>query len=126
MGIVSTHRLYVIHFDDDRIKFGISKQVSRRMKYYEQEAKRNRVNGFTWWASPEFSCRKDASMVEGLFRRVLADSAFAGHLEWINGGSQDFSQIIGWGEELSTKFRADGDLGLWGRFGRMPGQEAMQ
>lgn len=120
------HSLYVIHFDDNRIKVGISRQIHRRMAYYKQEARRNRVRGFTWWATAPFARRDVAARAEKVLCRVLANAAIEGHREWIEGGPKDFAEIIRWGEELADTIGVTSGAQAWGRHGPVCESAALQ
>lgn len=92
--------LYAVMFADQRIKVGISGNVPKRMTYYVQEARRNRVTHLTWWACKPFATKAGALRAEGVLCRVMSSAALPSHREWFEGTAEDFSQIIRWTDEL--------------------------
>lgn len=92
--------LYVVMFSDQRIKIGISGDVSKRMTYYTQEAQRNRVSYLTWWACKPFARRSDALEAERVLCHSLAAAAMPRHREWFDALSSDFPFVIKLADEL--------------------------
>ena len=77
--------IYVVNFADGRIKFGITKNLKRRMHTYKQEAVRNSTAFLTWFACKPCECREDAQAIENVLRNHLSEFAIAGHKEWLHG-----------------------------------------
>lgn len=92
------HVLYAVRFSDGRTKIGISADVERRMTYYAQEARRNRVSHLTWWACKPFKDKSAALLAERVLCRVWKDNAIAGHREWIDGA--EYASVINDAEQL--------------------------
>ncbi|MDQ6960708.1 MAG: GIY-YIG nuclease family protein [Mariprofundaceae bacterium] len=88
------HSVYVIEFSDDRIKIGITKDARERVRYYEQEATRNYVQYFTWWACKPFKCKSLALYVEREICRQLSGFSIPRHREWFRSVQGDFEAIV--------------------------------
>ena len=80
------HVVYAIHFDDKRIKVGVTSNIQKRLRYYVQEARRNRVEGLTWWASSP-APKSLAYLIERHFCRRNKAIAMPSHREWFDGVS---------------------------------------
>ena len=117
-----THSVYAVYFSDARIKIGVTADVAKRMTYYAQESRRNRVRSLTWWscAPTEKDC---AYRIERLFCRGMQDAAISRHREWFEGDASAFQSVIkaldglradiASGEEVAT------DLPFLGRWGHI-------
>ena len=88
-----THCLYAVHFSDDRIKVGVTADVAKRMRYYVQESRRNRVEHLTWWSCAPMS-KELALIVERHFCREMSSLALACHREWFDGDWAAFASVI--------------------------------
>lgn len=124
------HRLYVVHFADHRIKFGITGDIKRRMRTYVREGQRNRVGHLTWWACAPLA-GLHARLMERVMRRALADNRMPGHLEWIEGGSEVFGWLVNQAEALRAAVGDESeevkrDLPFAGSFGHVNLQGARQ
>lgn len=86
--------VYAICFDDNRIKVGVTANVLKRMRYFAQEARRNRVSGFTWFSAGGFRSKENALLCERVLCRTLASDAMPGHREWVEGGAKDFEFVL--------------------------------
>lgn len=64
------------------------------MKYYAQEARRNHVTGFTWYACEKFKDKQSALCVETGLCRSLKPFSLPKHREWVRGSASDFDAII--------------------------------
>lgn len=96
---MNTH-LYVVHFSDDRIKVGITSDVTRRMSCYRQEAARHDINAVVWWASAPFATKDAALLAERILCRTYSDFRLPRHREWIRGNPQGFAGVIKTAEKL--------------------------
>lgn len=91
----SLFAVYVVIFDDGRIKIGISKNPRQRITYYAQEVRRNFGKYFTWFACKPFACKDHALSVETSICRWLSDFSITGHREWFSGVThKEFVAII--------------------------------
>lgn len=86
--------LYAIHFDDNRVKVGVTSNITKRMSYYAQEGRRNRLSGFTWFAAGGLHTKSDALLLERVLCNALKDLAIQGHREWIEGDAKMFGEVI--------------------------------
>jgi hypothetical protein len=117
-----THSVYAVYFSDVRIKVGITANVPKRMSYYAQEARRNRVDHLTWWScAPVTHCM--ALRMETHFCRQVREFAMPKHREWFEGDASDFSAILVALEDFRVAL-ADGhevaaDLPFQGRHGHI-------
>lgn len=103
------YRIYAVYFSDKRIKIGISADAERRMRYYVQESRRNRVQDMTWWASKEFS-KYSALLAERTVCRAYADKAISGHRERFEGGLDLFEGISSSIENMRTALAQGGEI----------------
>lgn len=83
-----SHVVYAVHFDDKRIKVGVTSNIKKRMSYYAQEARRNHVDGLTWWACKPLP-KWIAYLIERRFCRANQDIAMPKHREWFDDVSYD-------------------------------------
>lgn len=118
--MTTTHSLYAVHFSDGRIKVGVTSDVSKRMSYYAQEARRNRVESLTWWSCAPLD-RHLALLVERHFCREMSDLAMPRHREWFEGDSEAFASVIGALQRLRNSVALPSEsvveLPYLGRFG---------
>lgn len=89
----NTHRVYAVYFADGRIKVGVSANVRRRMSYYAQEARRNRIRCLTWWACAPMD-KGLAFLVERHFCREMRGAAMTRHREWFEGDAAAYAAIV--------------------------------
>lgn len=116
------YSVYAVHFADNRIKIGTTGDVPKRMSYYAQEARRNRVEHLTWWSCAPME-KWRALLVERHFCREMRDLSMVGHREWFEGDSAAFASVIGALDRLRGSVAVEGEhkadlpfLGQWGQF----------
>lgn len=102
-----THSLYAAYFSDGRIKIGVTADVPKRMSYYAQEARRNRVSSLTWWSCAPIE-HGTALLIEKSMCRHMREYAMPRHREWFEGTSTDFQAFIS-GLERFRVSAADSD-----------------
>lgn len=109
--------VYAVHFDDDRIKVGVTSNTRQRMRYFAQETRRNRGAGFTWFSAGGFD-KSGALLAERILCRALADDAMPGHREWSEGTADRYAFVIAAVENLRDAIEPDAPEGSdsWGRF----------
>lgn len=91
----SLFSVYVVIFDDGRIKIGVSKNPRQRMTYYSQEERRNFGKYFTWFACKPFAYKQHALSTETALCRWLSDFSIVGHRGWFAGAThKEFTAII--------------------------------
>lgn len=109
--------VYAVHFDDDRIKVGVTSNTRQRMRYFAQETRRNRGAGFTWFSAGGFD-KSGALLAERILCRALADDAMPGHREWSEGTPERYAFVLEAVNKLRNSIQPDasesGDS--WGRF----------
>jgi predicted GIY-YIG superfamily endonuclease len=88
------YRVYAVRFTDNRIKFGVSGNIHKRMRYYVQEARRNRVDGVVWYASAPFTSKRDALNCESMLASLTRYMSIPGHREWIDADAGFYPQVI--------------------------------
>lgn len=91
--------IYVVHFSDGRIKFGITKNLNKRMSYYRQEARRNNVDGLVWWAAKPFEMKSQALHAERTMRLLFRDNSRKYQREWLTIDA-NFLDVMETAEEL--------------------------
>ena len=101
-----THAVYAVFFSDGRIKVGLTANTMKRMQYYAQEARRNRVQSLTWWASSP-THERFARCIERHFCREMRPCAIPGHREWFVGDAPAFQSVISALERLREQFAVD-------------------
>ncbi len=101
-----THAVYAVFFSDGRIKVGLTANTQKRMRYYAQEARRNRVEYLTWWASAP-TYERFARCIEKHFCREMRPCAIPGHREWFIGDTAAFQSVMGALERLREQFAID-------------------
>lgn len=99
IGCEYQYTLYVIRFDDNRIKFGVTSGVKKRMSYYRQEARRNNIDFLVWFAVKPFQRKEQALHAERAMRLIFREQSRKSQREWLIDGA-DFAQTIKIAEEL--------------------------
>lgn len=116
-----SHAVYVVYFSDDRIKVGLTANVRKRMRYFAQEARRNRVEHLVWYACAP-TRKSFARSIETHFCREMRPCAIAGHREWFIGDTSAFGAVINAIDRLREEFaendEAVADLGFLGSSGQ--------
>lgn len=100
-AVNSKHCVYAVHFADGRIKVGVTADVAKRMSYYAQESRRNRVESIVWWSCAPMD-RAFAYLVERHFCREMRDAAMPRHREWFEGNAEAFASVTAALERLRT------------------------
>lgn len=90
--------VYVIRFSDGRIKFGITKNLNKRMSYYLQEARRNNLDGLVWWSAKPFDIKSQALHAERTMRLIFRDHSRKRQREWLFNANH--SCVISTAQEL--------------------------
>lgn len=98
------YAVYVVMFDDGRIKVGISANPEKRMKYFAQEVRRNFGSYLSWFACKPFEHKRHALYTETAICRWLSEASIPGHREWFAGATvEDFEAIM----EQVEQFRSE-------------------
>lgn len=117
-----THAVYAVYFSDGRIKVGVTADVPKRMSYYAQEARRNRVDSLTWWSCAPVE-RWIALRIETHICRHMREFSMQRHREWFAGDTNDFGAFVAALERLrvaaADEGEAPGDLPFMGRHGHV-------
>jgi predicted GIY-YIG superfamily endonuclease len=100
--MTKTHSVYAVHFSDNRIKVGVTSSVVRRMAYYAQEARRNRVDSLTWWSCAPLSYG-DALCIEKHFCRQMRECSMPRHREWFDGDAAAFGSVLSALERMRSR-----------------------
>lgn len=86
--------VYVILFDDDRIKVGTTKNFKQRMSAYRQEVKRNGIRYATAFGCVPFIDRNHALRLERHLCNELKQERINGQREWFSGSVETFKQVM--------------------------------
>ncbi len=98
--MMNKYRFYVAYFSNNRIKFGITTDIDKRMKYYVSEARRNDIQFVTWFASSQCFEKEVALAMERVFRFFNSDNMIPKQRESIRGDVDFFGKTISNAEEL--------------------------
>lgn len=76
-----SHWTYIVRFQNDRIKIGVTANPVKRASYYRQETVRHDL-GFGWITAYGALSREEALATERMICRAYASAAVPGHREW--------------------------------------------